>query len=288
MARRPPPLLSASLLLLLLMISPWPRRPAPMTAAALSSTAIPHSRHRHHPPHRPPGRQQPQQQRQRRQRHPPPPRGRGGGGGGGVVDHDGGDADVARRRMGEATLVESLLRDANVAVVGLRDRPADDDDDPSPRRAGPLFPSVRQCNSGEPGPRVAFRFVVPSSSALSLLFDLDERSVFACFLLWRYYALIHIPTLPLSLSRLSPPSSSPQRLPPPPSRAKSPRDVRRCRRVPSGAEVVRADEEVGVAFPLLWERVVRRRRSILLLLFFLLFINSLSLLVLLRRSLVRQ
>ena len=208
MARRPPPLLSASLLLLLLMISPWPRRPAPMTAAALSSTASPHSRHRHHPPHRPPGRQQPQQQRQRRQRHPPPPRGRGGGGGGGFVDHDGGDADVARRRMGEATLVESLLRDANVAVVGLRDRPAAAG--PPPRRAGPLFPSVRQCNSGEPGPRVAFRFVVPSSSALSLLFDLDERSVFACFSL--AISLIDIPPLPPSLSSFSPifpPTASP-------------------------------------------------------------------------------
>ena len=221
MARRPPPLLSASLLLLLLMISPWPCRPAPMTAVALSSTA---SRHRHHPPHRPPGRQQPQQQRQRRQRHPPPPRGRGRGGGGGVVDHDGGDADAARRRMGEATLVESLLRDANVAVVGLRDRPAAAG--PPPRRAGPLFPSVRQCNSGEPGPRVAFRFVVPSSSALSLLFDLDERSVFACFLLWRCYALIDIPPPfpPLSLVFL--PHLPPKAPPPPPPFAREKRSRR--------------------------------------------------------------
>lgn len=219
MARRPPPLLSASLLLLLLMISPWPRRPAPMTAAALSSTAIPHSRHRHHPPHRPPGRQQPQQQRQRRQRHPPPPRGRGGGGGGGVVDHDGGDADVARRRMGEATLVESLLRDANVAVVGLRDRPADDDDDPSPRRAGPLFPSVRQCNSGEPGPRVAFRRSVVVGP---FPFVRSGRTKRVCLLFTLAILCSHpypYPS-PLSLSSFSPIIFPPTASPPPFAREK--------------------------------------------------------------------
>ena len=219
MARRPPPLLSASLILLLLMISPWPRRPAPMTAAALSSTASPRSRHRHHPPHRPPGRQQPQQQRQRRQRHPPPPRGRGGGGGGGVVDHDGGDADVARRRMGEATLVESLLRDANVAVVGLRDRPADDDDDPPPRRAGPLFPSVRQCNSGEPGPRVAFRRSVVVGP---FPFVRSGRTKRVCLLFTLAILCSHpypYPS-PLSLSSFSPIIFPPTASPPPFAREK--------------------------------------------------------------------
>ena len=224
MARRPPPLLSASLLLLLLlMISTRPRRPAPTTAAALSSTASPRGRHRHHPPRRPLGRrqQQPQQpqQQQRRQRHPPPPRGRGGRGGGGVVDHDGEDADAARRRMEEATLVESLLRDANVAVVGLRDRPADDDDDPSPRRAGPLFPSVRQCNSGEPGPRVAFRRSVVVGP---FPFVRSGRTNRVCLLFTLAILCSHpypYPS-PLSLSSFSPIIFPPTASPPPFAREK--------------------------------------------------------------------
>jgi hypothetical protein len=99
-----------------------------------------HHRHRHGHTHR----HRPQKQRQR-----PRHRYRGGGAGG---DHD---ADAAsRHRMEEAIIVEGLLRDAvAVVVVGLGDRLVDADSSSSsassPPRRGRLFPSVRQCNSGE-------------------------------------------------------------------------------------------------------------------------------------------